>query len=349
MKKEVAVIAALLAAAICSYAMAEGFNTNVTTKGLSFRDHVYGPAVKESDLAGHVVLVEFWGVNCGPCRESMPLLSKWSDKHSGDGLIVIGIHTQSATNTQIEELCRQRGVTYSIYAQGDVKGGMDFNGIPHVFLFDHTGQCIFRGHPMEVYEKVKDALAKAPAAMLAGRELVKLKSLSEGMKKGMTPAAALKAAGAQVNSEDADLADEAKFVVESITTWGKKQVEGAKAGKDTEPLRSYNTLQKIAKDFAGTDIEKDASATLAELKADEQFMKEVKAWQALDKLKELEKQVRPIRAWDGPDIYSDKFKKKNAVVLGQIYQGVQMMRKNYPKCEATVEAVTIAEKYGMIK
>lgn len=349
MKKEFAAISAVLAAVICSCALAEDFNTNVTTKGLSFRDHVFGPALKESDLAGHVVLVEFWGVNCPPCKESLPVLSKWSDKHAAEGLIVIGIHAQDASNAQIEDICKQRGVTYSIFANGQVAGGMDFGGIPHVFLFDHTGQCIFRGRPLQAYDKVKEALAKAPAAILAGRELVKLKSISEGMKKGMTPAAALKAAGAQVASEDADLADEARFVVDSITAWGKKQIEDAKSEKDVEPLRCYTTLQKTVKDYAGTEIEKDASAALAEMKADGKFMQEVKAWQTLEKIKDLDKQVKPLRSWDGPDTSSDKFKKKNAVILGQIYQGLQMMRKSYPRSQATQEAIAIAEKYGMVR
>jgi len=240
-------------------------------------------------------------------------------------------------------------VNYSIFATGQIRGGMDFSGIPHSFLFDHTGRCIYRGHPTSAYEKIKSALAKAPAAVLGGRELVKLKALSDLMKKGMPPAAAIKAASEKLASEDADTVEEAKFVIESLTAWGKRQIEDATAAKESEPLHSYATLQKLAKDFEGTDVGKDATTAFTEMQGDEAVMKEVKAWQTLEKIRKIEKDIKPLRSWDGYDTTSEKFRKKYAVQLKQIIEGVKRMRKTYPDSEATTQAEEILTKYGFAR
>ncbi|HUW34144.1 MAG TPA: TlpA disulfide reductase family protein [Planctomycetota bacterium] len=340
--------AAVFAAASCAAGAAE-FGMDVSLKDLSLGQRVMGPPVKVEGLPGHVVLVEFWGVNCPPCRESLPVLSRWSKKHAGEGLIVIGIHAQNASSSEIESLCQQKGVNFSIFATGQVRSGMDFSGIPHAFLFDHTGRCIYRGGPMSAYDKIKAALAKAPAAVLGGRELVKLKSLSDAMKKGMPPALAIKAANEKLSSEDAETAEEAKFVVERVISWGRQQVEDALAAKETEPLYCYTTLQKIAKDFDGTDVGKDAATAVNDMQADEAVMKEVKAWQVLERIGIVEKGIKPLRSWDGADITSDKFKKKNAVPLRQIIDLVKRMRKAYPDSEATRQAEDILTKYGFAR
>lgn len=44
------------------------------------------------DLAGKVVLVDFWGTWCGPCRAAMPKLKALQAKYPDD-LVIVGIHT----------------------------------------------------------------------------------------------------------------------------------------------------------------------------------------------------------------------------------------------------------------
>src|SRR4029077_16329718 len=44
-----------------------------------------------ADLKGKIVLVNLWGIWCGPCREQMPLLDRLQTKYGESGLEVIGI------------------------------------------------------------------------------------------------------------------------------------------------------------------------------------------------------------------------------------------------------------------
>src|ERR1700722_8906841 len=52
---------------------------------------VNGKAVKLSDFAGKVVVIDFWATWCPPCREEIPHFISLQDKYKGRGLLIVGI------------------------------------------------------------------------------------------------------------------------------------------------------------------------------------------------------------------------------------------------------------------
>ena len=50
-----------------------------------------GELVSMSDLRGKVILLNFWGTWCGPCRMELPDFVKLYDKYNKDGLEIVGI------------------------------------------------------------------------------------------------------------------------------------------------------------------------------------------------------------------------------------------------------------------
>jgi thiol-disulfide isomerase/thioredoxin len=105
---------------------------------------ITGPAVDLANTGGKAVVIEAWGVNCGPCLAGLPEMERLAKRNKAD-TIFIGAHSQSATDDQVKEVVKKNKLSYSIVK--GVNGPVNFSGIPHAFVFDTTGTLVFSGHP----------------------------------------------------------------------------------------------------------------------------------------------------------------------------------------------------------
>jgi thiol-disulfide isomerase/thioredoxin len=105
---------------------------------------ITGPAVDLSNTGGKAVVIEAWGVHCGPCLASLPHIEQLAKRNKSD-TIVIGAHSQNASDDEVKDVVKKNKLSYTI-TKG-VNGPVNFSGIPHAFVFDTTGKLIFSGHP----------------------------------------------------------------------------------------------------------------------------------------------------------------------------------------------------------
>ncbi len=126
---------------------------------------VSGAAFKNEDLAGKVVVVEEWGVNCGPCIASLPNMAKMAKSGEKRGLFVVGLERQQSAKEDILKILKTARVEYPVMAGGSAPGST--GGIPHVCVFDVTGKLVFNGNPHDeeferaVKKALRDVKAKA--------------------------------------------------------------------------------------------------------------------------------------------------------------------------------------------
>ncbi len=52
---------------------------------------VNGTPLKDEDLKGKVVLLDFWAMWCGPCIATFPHLREWNEQYADKGLVIIGL------------------------------------------------------------------------------------------------------------------------------------------------------------------------------------------------------------------------------------------------------------------
>jgi len=107
---------------------------------------ITGPEAKLDDAKGKAVLIDAWGIHCGPCLSLLPEVEKISKRYK-DKMIVVGAHCQDGTDDQVKDVVTKNHLTYAI-TKG-VNGPVNFTGLPHAFIFDTSGKMLFSGSPFD--------------------------------------------------------------------------------------------------------------------------------------------------------------------------------------------------------
>jgi thiol-disulfide isomerase/thioredoxin len=99
-----------------------------------------GRTITTGSLRGKVVILSFWATWCAPCREELPLLSRYAQEHAGQGLQVLGFSLDGPEN--LPEVRRvAAGLSFPVGLLGSAWAG-DYGRIwklPVSFTIDRGG------------------------------------------------------------------------------------------------------------------------------------------------------------------------------------------------------------------
>ena len=117
---------------------------------------VDGKQVNTADLKGKVILLDFWGSWCVPCRKSHPALKELYAKYKSRGLEIIGISNEafSAGGSKAQQdvswrkAIKEDGIDWLHVLNdadiNDLAKSHDINGYPTKFLIDRNGKFVLK-------------------------------------------------------------------------------------------------------------------------------------------------------------------------------------------------------------
>ena len=100
------------------------------------------------DAAGRPVLIHFWSVSCGMCKDNLPRVAEWRERYRDAGLRMIAIHMPRYPEDTNVEAVRETAGKYEITEPRAVDNEHklrdafqnDQGYVPAYYLFDREGK-----------------------------------------------------------------------------------------------------------------------------------------------------------------------------------------------------------------
>lgn len=109
---------------------------------------------------GKLLLLDFWGTWCPPCRMAMPGLQKLHEKYKDKGLAVVGMNYEHAKDADAAKYMKDQRLDYELLLHAEqVVDKYKIRGFPTFFLIDPDGKILWSevGYSPE-HEKTLDKL-----------------------------------------------------------------------------------------------------------------------------------------------------------------------------------------------
>ena len=115
---------------------------------------VQGELFKLSENRGKVIMLNFWGTWCGPCRREIPDFNKLHAKYQKDGLKIVGITITSGSAKNILDFMNDWDMKYTVLTDIDNNEtqkvtsdygraiGKPITGIPTTLIIDKEGYIV---------------------------------------------------------------------------------------------------------------------------------------------------------------------------------------------------------------
>jgi thiol-disulfide isomerase/thioredoxin len=124
-----------------------------------------GSRLSFSSYRGQVVVVNFWGSWCAPCREEAPALALTARQYRSAGVSFLGVDVRDTAASALA-FTRTHGITYPSVNDADSLVTLDFTsvvpiaGTPTTLVIDWTGRVAGAVFGTATYQELSEILAQ---------------------------------------------------------------------------------------------------------------------------------------------------------------------------------------------
>jgi len=128
-----------------------------------------GKTVRLADFKSHVVVLDFWGIHCGPCVGALPAVQRIWKQYASMGVVVIGMHNAGDNLAEIRKFVKENDLQYPIVLDADDENGSfgktfrayGVFSIPSVVVIDQKRNiAAYNVSAEDAFQKVGELLAK---------------------------------------------------------------------------------------------------------------------------------------------------------------------------------------------
>jgi thiol-disulfide isomerase/thioredoxin len=128
--------------------------------------------VLPANLAGKVVMIDFWASWCGPCKKSFPVLESLHQKYASRGLILLAINVDE-DDAKMKQFLKDHPSTFPVVRDSAQKivESAGVEAMPSSFLVDSSGVIRFahtgfqeESTPAELTQEIETLLGKGAGA-----------------------------------------------------------------------------------------------------------------------------------------------------------------------------------------
>ncbi len=119
-----------------------------------------------AELAGHVVLYDFWTFGCINCRHTQPFVEALQQRYAADGLIILSIHSPEFAYERepsaVADYVRDNGITYPVALDPQMRTWHNFDNRywPAFYLHDQQGRRRLTHFGEGRYQETEDAIRR---------------------------------------------------------------------------------------------------------------------------------------------------------------------------------------------
>ncbi len=123
-----------------------------------------------ADFSGKVVVLDFWGSWCPPCRAALPSMQKISEKYKAKGVVVIGVNFEQDPDADPKKFMADLGITYKLARGAEtIADKYRVPGWPTFYVINRAGEIVWGSvgfskaqaeeHERAMSEAIDEALA----------------------------------------------------------------------------------------------------------------------------------------------------------------------------------------------
>lgn len=122
--------------------------------------HAFVYLETQPDIAGKVVLIDFWATWCAPCIQEFPRLNQWQAQFADQGLVVIGLSQERAQ--EVRPFLGKHKIDYTVAVEGtpSLHKALKIKALPYALIVGRSGKVIWRGQPERIDAVLLDKLLK---------------------------------------------------------------------------------------------------------------------------------------------------------------------------------------------